>query len=227
MENIEKNVKVETNNVKDEKNKTLRKIVKIFWVFIIGSVIGYLLEMVVGLVQNGHFVSKQGLIYGPFSQVYGAGLVVYYLVIPKSKNWLKIFLFSMFLGGITEYVFSYMQEVFFGTVSWDYHNLWFNLNGRTSILHCIYWGIGGILFMKYIKPYLEKIDNFYNKKWYKIITVLLAIFILFDIILSGMACFRQVERKENVEAKTNIGIFLEKYYPDEVLNKIYSGAKEI
>ena len=43
MENIEKNVKVETNNVKDEKNKTLRKIVKIFWVFIIGSVIGYLL----------------------------------------------------------------------------------------------------------------------------------------------------------------------------------------
>ena len=67
MENIEKNVKVETNNVKDEKNKTLRKIVKIFWVFIIGSVIGYLLEMVVGLVQNGHFVSKQGLIYGPFS----------------------------------------------------------------------------------------------------------------------------------------------------------------
>ena len=183
--------------------------------------------MVVGLVQNGHFVSKQGLIYGPFSQVYGAGLVVYYLVIPKSKNWLKIFLFSMFLGGITEYIFSYMQEVFFGTVSWDYHNLWFNLNGRTSILHCIYWGIGGILFMKYIKPYLEKIDNFYNKKWYKIITVLLAIFILFDIILSGMACFRQVERKENVEAKTNIGIFLDKYYPDEVLNKIYSGAKEI
>ena len=227
MENIEKNVKVKTNNVKDGKNKTLRKIVKIFWVFIIGSVIGYLLEMVVGLVQNGHFVSKQGLIYGPFSQVYGVGLVVYYLVIPKSKNWLKIFLFSMFLGGITEYIFSYMQEVFFGTVSWDYHNLWFNLNGRTSLLHCIYWGIGGILFMKYIKPYLEKIDNFYNKKWYKIITVLLAIFILFDIILSGMACFRQVGRKENIEPKTSIGVFLDRYYSDEVLNKIYYGAKEI
>ena len=31
MEKIEENVKVETNNVKDEKNKTLRKIVKIFW----------------------------------------------------------------------------------------------------------------------------------------------------------------------------------------------------
>ena len=28
MEKIEENVKVETNNVKDEKNKTLRKIVK-------------------------------------------------------------------------------------------------------------------------------------------------------------------------------------------------------
>ena len=59
MEKIEENVKVETNNVKDEKNKTLRKIVKIFWVFIIGSVIGYLLEMVVGLVQNGHLYQNK------------------------------------------------------------------------------------------------------------------------------------------------------------------------
>ena len=37
--------------------------------------------MIVGHVQNGHFVSKQGLIYGPFSQVYGIGLCIYYLVI--------------------------------------------------------------------------------------------------------------------------------------------------
>ncbi len=227
MENVEENVKISEKKIIKNDSRVLRKIAKIFWVFIIGSVIGYLLEMLVGLVQNGHFVSKQGLIYGPFSQVYGVGLVVYYLVIPESKSYLKIFLFSMFLGGITEYIFSYLQETFFGTISWDYCNLWFNLNGRTSLLHCIYWGIGGIIFIKFIKPYLEKIDNFYHKKWYKILTVVLAIFILFDIILSGMACFRQVERKNKIEPRTNIGVFLDKYYSDEVLNKIYCGAKEI
>lgn len=213
--------------VKKEENKILKKIVKLFCVFVIGSIIGYLLEMIVGLVQNGHFVSKQGLIYGPFSQVYGIGLVIYYLVIPNNKKNIEIFLISMFLGGIVEYVFSYLQETFFGTISWDYSNLLFNINGRTSLLHCIYWGIGGILFSKYIRPQIEKIDLFYPKKWFKVLTIFLAIFLLFDIIISSLACKRQEERKEGIEPKNNIEIFLDKTYTNEVLNEIYSNAKEI
>ena len=161
--------------VKKEENKILKKIVKLFCVFVIGSIIGYLLEMIVGLVQNGHFVSKQGLIYGPFSQVYGIGLVIYYLVIPNNKKNIEIFLISMFLGGIVEYIFSYLQETFFGTISWDYSNLLFNINGRTSLLHCIYWGIGGILFSKYIRPQIEKIDLLYPKMWFKVLTIFLSI----------------------------------------------------
>lgn len=213
--------------VKKEENKILKKIVKLFCVFVIGSIIGYLLEMIVGLVQNGHFVSRQGLIYGPFSQVYGIGLVIYYLVIPNNKKNIEIFLISMFLGGIVEYIFSYLQETFFGTISWDYSNLLFNINGRTSLLHCIYWGIGGILFSKYIRPQIEKIDLLYPKMWFKVLTIFLAIFLLFDIIISSLACKRQEERKEGVEPKNNIEIFLDKTYTDEVLNEIYSNAKEI
>ena len=213
--------------VKKEENKILKKIVKLFCVFVIGSIIGYLLEMIVGLVQNGHFVSKQGLIYGPFSQVYGIGLVIYYLLIPNNKKNIEIFLISMFLGGIVEYIFSYLQETFFGTISWDYSNLLFNINGRTSLLHCIYWGIGGILFSKYIRPQIEKIDLLYPKMWFKVLIIFLAIFLLFDIIISSLACKRQEERKEGIEPKNNIEIFLDKTYTDEVLNEIYSNAKEI
>ena len=213
--------------VKKEENKILKKIVKLFCVFVIGSIIGYLLEMIVGFVQNGHFVSKQGLIYGPFSQVYGIGLVIYYLVIPNNKKNIEIFLISMFLGGIVEYIFSYLQETFFGTISWDYSNLLFNINGRTSLLHCIYWGIGGILFSKYIRPQIGKIDLLYPKMWFKVLIIFLAIFLLFDIIISSLACKRQEERKEGIEPKNNIEIFLDKTYTDEVLNEIYSNAKEI
>lgn len=48
------------------KGNALKKVVKIFWIFIIGSILGYVVEMIVGLVQNGHFVSRQGLLIGPF-----------------------------------------------------------------------------------------------------------------------------------------------------------------
>ena len=58
----------------------------IFWVFIIGSLIGYGVETIVAIIQNGHFASRQGLLYGPLIPVYGVGLVVYYLVISKIKD---------------------------------------------------------------------------------------------------------------------------------------------
>lgn len=138
---------VEIPNKKISKKENLQKIIKLFWIFLIGSIIGYIIEMIVGLVQNGHFVSRQGLLFGPFIQVYGVGLVIYYLVISniKQKNYIKIFFISMLLGGIVEYLFSFFQEVLFGTISWDYSDLIFNLNGRTSLLHCLYWGTGGVL----------------------------------------------------------------------------------
>jgi len=142
---------------KVEKKKILNELIKVFWVFIIGSIIGYIVEMIVGILQNGHFVSRQGLLIGPFIQVYGIGLVSYYLVISRTKNMsnVKIFIISMILGGVVEYLFSYFQEKLFGTISWDYSNLLFNLNGRTSLLHCLYWGTGGVLFVKFILPYIN------------------------------------------------------------------------
>ena len=46
-----------------EKKSKFNEIIKIFLIFMIGSVIGYIVEMLVALVQNGHFVSRQGLLY--------------------------------------------------------------------------------------------------------------------------------------------------------------------
>ena len=94
------------------KKSIFNEIVKIFIIFMIGSIIGYIVEMIVALVQNGHFVSRQGLIYGPFTPVYGIGILVYYIFfsIMKNRNKGIVFISSMILGGITEYLCSYIQE---------------------------------------------------------------------------------------------------------------------
>ena len=198
MEKVE-----EVKIVRTNKQSIFQKIAKIFWIFIIGSVLGYAIEMIVGLVQNGHFVSRQGLLIGPFIQVYGVGLVIYYLVISKieNKNNIKIFIVSMILGGLIEYLFSFFQEKLFGTISWDYRNLPLNINGRTSLLHCVYWGFGGILFVKYILPHLDKLDIGYKYKIFKIITALCMIFIIFDITISGLVGVRHLERRKNINQK--------------------------
>ena len=196
----------------------------IFWVFIIGSLIGYGVETIVAIIQNGHFASRQGLLYGPLIPVYGVGLVAYYLVISKikDKSNLKNFIITMILGGIVEYLFSFFQEKLFGTVSWDYSNLWFNINGRTSLLHCIYWGTGGVLFVKYVYPFIEKIINKLDLLAVKHITVILIVLLAFDVGISCIASSRQKERVEGVAASSNLDRFCDEHYPDSVMDYIYS-----
>ena len=210
------------------KENIINNFIKIFWVFIIGSIIGYVVEMIVGFVQNGHFVSRQGLLFGPFAQVYGLGILAYYFIVPKIKGgYLKIFFVTMILGGIVEYLCSYFQELFFGTISWDYSHLWFNINGRTSLLHCTYWGIGGILFMKYVMPLINNIDRIIKNTYFQTITALFVIFMLFNISVSSMAAIRQDERKREIAASSNIDLFFDKYYSDDVMNTIYENKIEI
>lgn len=133
----------------------------------------------------------------------------------------------MLLGGLTEYLCSFMQEKLFGTISWDYSYLTFNIQGRTSLLHCIYWGIGGILYVTYIEPLIEKMREKINKNSIRIITIILAIFMIFDITISWMAAERQIERKSNVEPENKMDLLFDEYYPDEYIDRIFNNKKYV
>lgn len=210
-----------------EKSKIINKLIKIFWVFIIGSILGYLLETIVTLIKTGHYESRQGLIYGPFAQVYGIGIVTYYFALSNIKDLKKVFIIAMILGGIVEYMCSFIQEKIFGTVSWDYSHLLFNINGRTSLLYCIYWGIGGILFVKYISPLIEKLNKYIENNNFKIATAVLSIFMIYNITISSMAGYRQYERMNNISANSKLDTMLDKYYPDYKMNKIYANKMRV
>lgn len=211
------------------KNKLREELTILFWIFIIGSIAGFIFEITVVFFQKGHFEIRQGLIYGPFIPVYGIGAILYYVVLNKIKlkNKLQIFLITMLLGGLTEYLCSFMQEKLFGTISWDYSYLPFNIQGRTSLLHCIYWGIGGILYVTYIEPLIEKMREKINKNIIRIITIILAIFMIFDITISWMAAERQIERKSNVEPENKMDLFFDEYYPDEYIDRIFNNKKYV
>ena len=214
---------------KEKKINVVEEVTKIFWVFMIGSFLGYIFEMIVVLLQKGYFESRQGLIYGLLTPVYGIGGIIYYLTfkIIKTRNIGKVFLISMLLGGITEYLCSFIQEVVFHTISWDYSHLPFNLNGRTSLLHCSYWGIAGVLYIVYIESVISKIGEMVKKNSVKIGTSLVAAFMVFNITISWMAGVRQKDRVQNIPPRNKIEKFLDKHYPDEYMDKIFANKKNI
>lgn len=195
----------------------------------IGCILGYVVEMIVALVQNGHFVSRQGLLYGPFTPVYGIGILVYYIFfrIVKNRDKKIVFISSMILGGITEYLCSYIQEKAFGTVSWDYSNWLFNINGRTTLIHCTYWGFAGLLYVSYIEPLIPKIEEVVRNHKVKIMATSVAIFMVFNVAISSMAAIRQKERQENIAANSKIDVFLDNTYPDEYMDEVFENQKRV
>lgn len=217
------------NMIEIEKKSKFNGFIKIFIIFMIGSILGYIVEMIVGLVQNGHFVSRQGLIYGPFTPVYGIGILVYYLFfsIVNARNKGYIFISAMILGGITEYLCSYIQEKIFGTVSWDYSNWIFNINGRTTLIHCTYWGFAGLLYTSYIEPLIPKIEKFVKNHKVKVMASMATVFMVFNITISSMAAIRQNERINNIPASGNVDIFLDNMYPNEYMDEVFENKKHV
>lgn len=207
--------------------KIINLIIKLFWIFIIGSVFGFFAEMIYATVYTRAIVIRQGLVYGPFVQVYGMGAVAYYLLISKIKEPKDAFFAGILMGGILEYLCSFFQELFFGSVSWDYSKFFFNLNGRVCLLYCVYWGIIAVAFLKVVYPYLEKLEPLIYKKSVRILTIFCMIFMIFDITISCMAVSRQQERHKEIPAKNQIDVFLDNVYPDEFLDRIYNNKREI
>lgn len=210
-----------------EKRNKVKELAIIFLIFMIGSIIGYIVEMIVCLVQKGYFESRQGLLYGPFTPVYGIGIIIYYIVFKliKTRNKKKVFFITMLIGGLVEYLLSFLQEKIFGTVSWDYSNWIFNINGRTTLIHCTYWGIAGILYTIYLEPLIPKFERLLEKNSVKIITLCIAFLMFFNISLSTIAGIRQKERAKGIPANTRFEIFLDKRYPDSYMDKIFANKK--
>ena len=205
---------------------------KLFFIFVIGSIIGVLYEEILNTVKiylaTGDIVweLRRGVIYGPFNPLYGLGavLVVYLLVRPNYSN-IKTFIYGGLLGGTLEYSISLLQEIFTHTTSWDYSNHFLNIGGRTTIPFLIAWGIFTLIFAKIIYPYLSKWIEKIPINIGNIIFYILLIFLIIDMFISWTALFRGAMRKSDIEPITPIGRLYDRIYPDSVLSKHFPNTE--
>lgn len=201
---------------------------KLFWIFFIGCFVGVVVETLWCLATRHRLESRAGVIYGPFNPVYGFGAVLLTLCLHKlrGKRDLWIFLGSMVLGGAFEYVCSLVQELAFGTVSWEYSHTRFNIGGRTNLLYSFFWGVLGLLWVKDLYPFLSRLIEKIPKKPGKILTWALCVFMVFNMGISALASARQADRRKGIPADSVVTRFLDEHYPDEFMQKIYPNAMQ-
>lgn len=195
--------------------------VKVFAFFVLGCIIGTYYEEILWYIRFREKVNRQGIFYGPFSPIYGLGVCIFVIFLGRNaekRSWFKTWAWSALIGGGTEYATSVIAEKVFGSTIWDYSNIPTNINGRTTLLFMIFWGLGGMVLMKlaypFVSKWIEKIPYKTGRAVYYIAVVLMAA----DLVLSYGAMGRRAMRGQGLPPKTFVGAFFDRVYPDEYID---------
>lgn len=197
---------------------------KLFWIFFIGCFVGVLIELLYCFATHGYFESRSGLVYGPFNLVYGFGALALTFVLYRLRNhsWIYSFIGGFVVGSIVEYLCSFIQELCFGSTSWDYSDLPGNINGRICLMYSAFWGILGVMWIKDLYPRFAKLILKIPNKIGKPMTWVLLAFMVVNTAVSGLAVFRWRERIDGKEATNGYEMFMDRHFTDERLRKIYA-----
>lgn len=154
-----------------------------FLLFIIYSMIGWVMEVMCSLQRLKKFVNR-GFLIGPYCPIYGCGAILITLLLNKYLNDpITLFIMAILLCGVLEYLTSYFMEKIFHLRWWDYSQKKFNINGRVCLDTIIPFGILGMLIMYILNPFfLEKLNLLSQTALNIVFYIVIAIYVTDNII---------------------------------------------
>ena len=162
-----------------------------FYLFIMYSFIGWLIEIIDNVATEKKFVNR-GFLIGPYCPIYGVGGTLIMLTLKKyMDDTVVLFIMSVVLCASIEYLTSFLMEKIFQTRWWDYTKYRFNINGRICLETMWVFGVLAILVLKVVNPvvisFLESWPtNVYNAVFYVLITIFVIDVVVSTIIIANV-----------------------------------------
>lgn len=203
----------------------------LFWVFVVCSVLGLIIETVFHMVvvDPGVYQDRAGMLFGPFSPIYGVGAVLMTVALNRfyKSNFLIIFLVSAIIGGLFEAFVSWFMQTAFGAVAWNYSgSTIFGLfpdpiaelfGGRTSALFMCMWGALGCAWIKLCLPWLLKLINLIPWQARYGVTTLCAALMLVNSVMTLEALDCWYQRESGYQPTSPVEKFYAKYFDDDYM----------
>ena len=194
----------------------------LFWLFIAGSLAGFLMEGVWHYLRTGNWGFRVATLWGPFCIIYGVGAAAMYLIAlaVQKRSVMQQFLAFALTGSGVEYIAGVFQEKLFGTVSWDYSHHPLNLGGRISLRMTILWGIIGMCAMYLLLPLMLRTFNQLQLTSRTGLCRAAAVFMAVNLLWTSLALLRWQERVNTAEPSSNaIEAWMDRTWPDERLQQ--------
>ncbi len=195
----------------------------LFWIFMVGCVVGLFVEIIFHMVvvEPGVYQDRAGLLWGPFSPIYGIGGVLMTMALNrfKDRNIIFIFIVCTIIGGAFEYFVSWFMEVSFGATAWDYSNEFLGdiFGGRTCLLFASMFGFLGTVWIKLLLPIFLKLFNAIPWKWRYSVTAVCATLMLINCVMTLQALDNWGARRAGHVPQPGIEQFYAEHFNDEYM----------
>lgn len=177
---------------------------KLFYIqvlyFTIYSFLGWVCETVYCSIGQKKFVNR-GFLNGPFCPIYGFGaLAVITILSPFVENIPILFIASIIVTSLLEYVTSFILEKLFHMSWWDYSNYKFNINGRVCLQNSLMFGVLSLFVMLVVHPAIDDFVSSINTKVAFVLSILFGTYFVVDTIITSTTILHLNERLEKLHA---------------------------
>lgn len=154
----------------------------LFLLFIVYSITGWIIEVIATYPDTKCFVNR-GFLIGPYCPIYGNCAIAMIFLLHNVTNPILLFVLSILICSIGEYVTSYAMEKIFHARWWDYSKNKFNLNGRICLVNSLAFGVLGFLLIKFVNPFVVGlITNLSSTMMNVLFYTILTLFIIDNVI---------------------------------------------
>lgn len=133
--------------------------------FLIYSCLGWVVEVAYQAITKGIVVNR-GFLNGPVCPIYGFGASAILLLLsgiggrPEKVNALAVFAAGVLLATAVELLGGWVLDKLFHARWWDYRDRKFNLNGYICPEFSFYWGVGVLILVRVIHPFVSGLGTF-------------------------------------------------------------------
>lgn len=126
------------------------------WFFVIYSFFGWCGEVAFAAIKTGRFVNR-GFLSGPVCPIYGAGMCIVVLCLtPFSKSAGILFVGSVILTSVLEFLTGFLLEKLYNEKWWDYSERKFNIKGYICLEFSLLWGVACVAAVKLVHSLIAK-----------------------------------------------------------------------
>lgn len=198
-----------------------------FLLYFMYCVIGYVLECIFCSIIDKKLVLNRGFLIGPYLPIYGKGALCIILLLNKYlKDPFALFIMASLIATVLEYFASYFMEKIFKARWWDYSEKKFNLNGRVCLTNTVLFGLGGLIVMYVINPFLTGILDGFSKTTIIVLGLIFFTIYAVDTIISFTTIYKlrssstslKKDSTEEISEQVRETILKNSYFKKRLLN---------